>query len=252
MTCGTRWCKYCPWSRRRPNLPYPTYFIRERRREDHHTVWLNTTDSLGRAIASLVVLRRHAWLRSTGFSEDVQAGLMDMPFDDSRLFCKKADSALEYFKESRVTTRSLGLSIAPASLSPPFTPPVAMVGASKPIHNTPRTLRASRLPSLFVAVNGVPTEAVGPKASVESSPPPPAASKTLYGALGSTTPSRGQEQDSSSAPVATDYIEQMGTSDCPVGLHPSIPGIAPPLPPGRGPSLLATSGSASSFGQRGH
>ncbi|KAJ1198716.1 hypothetical protein NDU88_002555 [Pleurodeles waltl] len=74
---------------------------------------LDTTDSLGRAISSSVALRRHAWLRSTGFSGDVQPNLMDMPFDGSRLFGEKADSALERFKDSRATARSLGLS-APA------------------------------------------------------------------------------------------------------------------------------------------
>ena len=55
---------------------------------------LDTTDSLGRDIASSVALRRHAWLRSTGFSGDVQASLMDMPFDGSCLFGDEADSVL--------------------------------------------------------------------------------------------------------------------------------------------------------------
>ena len=36
--------------------------------------------------------------------------IMDMPFDGFSLFSKKADLALEHFKESRVTARSLGLS----------------------------------------------------------------------------------------------------------------------------------------------
>ena len=51
---------------------------------------LETTDSLGRVIASSVALHHHAWLRSTGFSGDVQASLMDMPFDGSHLFGEKA------------------------------------------------------------------------------------------------------------------------------------------------------------------
>ena len=74
---------------------------------------LDTTDCVGRAMASSVALRCHAWLCMTGFSEDVQANLMDMPFDGTQLFVKKADSALERFKENRATTRSLGLSTAP-------------------------------------------------------------------------------------------------------------------------------------------
>ncbi|KAJ1087665.1 hypothetical protein NDU88_000832 [Pleurodeles waltl] len=73
---------------------------------------LDTTDSLGRSVATTVALRRHAWLRTSGFSGDVQQSLMDMPFDGTRLFGDKADSALERFKESRATARALGLSTA--------------------------------------------------------------------------------------------------------------------------------------------
>ena len=42
---------------------------------------VDITDSLGSAISTKVALHRHTWLRSTGFSGDVQAALMDMPFD---------------------------------------------------------------------------------------------------------------------------------------------------------------------------
>ena len=71
---------------------------------------LNTADCVGRAMASSVALRRHAWLRTTGFSGDVQANLVDMPFDGAHFFGEKADYALERFKESRATAKSLGLS----------------------------------------------------------------------------------------------------------------------------------------------
>ena len=61
---------------------------------------LDTTDCVGRAMASSVALRRHAWLRSTGFSGDIQSNLADMPLDGAHLFGAKADSALERFKKS--------------------------------------------------------------------------------------------------------------------------------------------------------
>ena len=51
-------------------------------------------DFLGRAVGTSAVLLRHAWMRSTEFSGDVKASLMEIPFDGSRLFGEKADSAL--------------------------------------------------------------------------------------------------------------------------------------------------------------
>ncbi|KAJ1217777.1 hypothetical protein NDU88_005369 [Pleurodeles waltl] len=75
---------------------------------------LDTTDSVARAMGTTVVERRQAWLRNSGFSTDVQSTLLDLPFDGDKLFGAKADSALERFKESRATAKSLGLQ-APSS-----------------------------------------------------------------------------------------------------------------------------------------
>ena len=98
---------------------------------------------------------------------------MHMPFDGSHLFGDKSDSALEQFKVSSMAARSFGLSIAPINPILSFTPFVAMAGAHKLVYSTPRTLRTSRQPSLFVAVAMVPTEAVGLKASAERVPARP-------------------------------------------------------------------------------
>ncbi|KAJ1086659.1 hypothetical protein NDU88_006775 [Pleurodeles waltl] len=75
---------------------------------------LDTTDSVARTMGTTVVERRQAWLRNSGFSADVQSTLLDLPFDGDKLFGAKADSALERFKESRATAKSLGLQ-APSS-----------------------------------------------------------------------------------------------------------------------------------------
>ena len=72
-----------------------------------------------------------------------------------------------------------GLIHRPASHTPPFAPFVATVLATNTIHSINRTPKANRLPFLFVAMVGVPTEVVGPKASVESSPPHPSSSRSL-------------------------------------------------------------------------
>ncbi|KAJ1110107.1 hypothetical protein NDU88_007462 [Pleurodeles waltl] len=55
---------------------------------------LDTSDSVARAMGTSIVLRCQAWLRSSGFSSDVQATLLDLPFDGEKLFGTKADSAL--------------------------------------------------------------------------------------------------------------------------------------------------------------
>ncbi|KAJ1092778.1 hypothetical protein NDU88_005888 [Pleurodeles waltl] len=78
---------------------------------------LDTTDSVARAMGTAVVARRQAWLRNSGFSADVQSTLLDLPFDGDRLFGAKADSALERFKESRATAKSLGLQAPSSSAS---------------------------------------------------------------------------------------------------------------------------------------
>ncbi|KAJ1176220.1 hypothetical protein NDU88_001503 [Pleurodeles waltl] len=56
---------------------------------------LDTSDSVARAMGMTIVSRRQSWLRSSGFSSDVQATLLDLPFDGEKLFGTKADSALE-------------------------------------------------------------------------------------------------------------------------------------------------------------
>ncbi|KAJ1081047.1 hypothetical protein NDU88_001231 [Pleurodeles waltl] len=76
---------------------------------------LDTSDSVARAMGTTIVSRRQSWLRSSGFSSDVQATLLDLPFDGEKLFGTKADSALERFKESRATARSLGLQSSASS-----------------------------------------------------------------------------------------------------------------------------------------
>ncbi|KAJ1210644.1 hypothetical protein NDU88_006006 [Pleurodeles waltl] len=79
---------------------------------------LDTTDSVARAMGTSNATRRQAWLRTSGFSSDVQAMLLDLPFDGAKLFGTKADSALERFKECRATAKSLGLQ----AVSTPFRP----------------------------------------------------------------------------------------------------------------------------------
>ena len=70
---------------------------------------LDTADSVARSRGTSVSMRRKAWLRGSGFSPDVQTTLLDLPFDGTRLFGAKTNAALERFKDSRATAKSLGL-----------------------------------------------------------------------------------------------------------------------------------------------
>ena len=78
-----------------PSVP-PTRAIQDSRDVSRFLIrcGLDTTCCLGQAISTSVALWHHASMRSKCFSRDVQASLMDMPFDCSHLFDKKIDSVL--------------------------------------------------------------------------------------------------------------------------------------------------------------
>lgn len=122
---------------------------------------LNTTDSTGRAISTSVALRRHAWMWFTVFFGDVQASLMDTPFDGYHLFGDKADSALEHFVESRVTVRSLVMSALSRQPHPQFRPSATV--RVFPIANNCNRLR--NLLILFMATTEVPTDLMDSRAT---------------------------------------------------------------------------------------
>ena len=46
----------------------------------------DTADSVARSMATSVAMRRQAWLRGSGFSQDVQNTFQDLPFDVVSLF----------------------------------------------------------------------------------------------------------------------------------------------------------------------
>ena len=111
----------------------------------------------------------HACLWSAGFAGDVQASLIDMPFDGSRLFGDKADTVLERFKESWVRDRSLGLATASHLPQSSFRSHRAMGEGTDLVHSTCRTLRAIRLPSL----SWVPRSTCSPDSRPHHPPQPP-------------------------------------------------------------------------------
>lgn len=60
------------------------------------SIWsaMDTVDPVGRAMARLVALRLHAWLRDGSFLDNVQESLTDLPFGIN-LFDSHTDSAVQ-------------------------------------------------------------------------------------------------------------------------------------------------------------
>lgn len=64
---------------------------------------LDMADLSSRVMAQGVSLRRHAWLRPTGFRPDLQAKIEGLLFDGTNLFTPEADSMLAEFKTPKVS-----------------------------------------------------------------------------------------------------------------------------------------------------
>lgn len=61
-----------------------------------------------RQLAGATVLRRQGWLRSTSFRPEVQAKIIDMPFNGELLFGQHVDDALNAIKKDTETAKALG------------------------------------------------------------------------------------------------------------------------------------------------
>ncbi|XP_078502558.1 uncharacterized protein LOC144758005 [Lissotriton helveticus] len=69
---------------------------------------LDAADTASRAINTSVLLRRHAWLRISGFKQEVQTTVLNQPFNQQQLFGPEVDTALEKMKKDTDTTKSMG------------------------------------------------------------------------------------------------------------------------------------------------
>ncbi|XP_054846821.1 uncharacterized protein LOC129337273 isoform X1 [Eublepharis macularius] len=77
------------------------------------TAGKDAADSAARAMATSVVLRRHAWLRSTALPPEKKAKVEDFPFEGPQLFSEKTDESLSLMKKNQQTAKSLG--VAPSA-----------------------------------------------------------------------------------------------------------------------------------------
>lgn len=62
-------------------------------------------------MAVSVILRRHAWLRSSGFREESKPCIEDLPFDEEALFNTKTNNEGEDLHKKKTTARKMGLNI---------------------------------------------------------------------------------------------------------------------------------------------
>ncbi|XP_078520384.1 uncharacterized protein LOC144785248 [Lissotriton helveticus] len=69
---------------------------------------LDAADTAARSINTSIMLRRHAWLRVSGFKQEVQTSLLNQPFDEKTLFGSGTDEALEKMKKDTETAKSMG------------------------------------------------------------------------------------------------------------------------------------------------
>ncbi|NXE56862.1 LAP2A protein, partial [Casuarius casuarius] len=64
-------------------------------------------DTVARAAASAVAARRSAWLRASGFHEEVQTKLENLPYTGENLFGEQVEATLQRAKERQATLRFL-------------------------------------------------------------------------------------------------------------------------------------------------
>ncbi|XP_078540262.1 uncharacterized protein LOC144825334 [Lissotriton helveticus] len=69
---------------------------------------LDAADTAARAINTSVMLRRHAWLRISGFKSEIQTTLLNQPVNPNFLFGPEVYTTLEKIKKDTDTAKSMG------------------------------------------------------------------------------------------------------------------------------------------------
>ena len=73
----------------------------------------HVADATPRNLASIITLRRYAWLRSANIVDDIKARIKNLPFDASGLFSEKTDENLENLHKSKKTAKSYSIQQQP-------------------------------------------------------------------------------------------------------------------------------------------
>ncbi|KAJ1157443.1 hypothetical protein NDU88_010155 [Pleurodeles waltl] len=76
---------------------------------------MDAADTAARTINTAITIRRHAWLRTSGFKPEIQQDVLNMPFNEQQLFGLEVDTAIEKLKKDTDTAKAMGALYSPQS-----------------------------------------------------------------------------------------------------------------------------------------
>ncbi|KAJ1208071.1 hypothetical protein NDU88_003461 [Pleurodeles waltl] len=76
---------------------------------------MDAADTAARTINTSVTIRRHAWLRTSGFKPEIQQAVLNMPVNEKLLFGPEVDTAIEKLKKDTDTAKAMGALYSPQS-----------------------------------------------------------------------------------------------------------------------------------------
>ncbi|KAJ1212012.1 hypothetical protein NDU88_007358 [Pleurodeles waltl] len=76
---------------------------------------MDAADTAARTVNTAVTIRRHAWLRTSGFKPEIQQAVLNMPFNEKQLFGPEVDTAIEKLKKDTDTAKAMGALYSPQS-----------------------------------------------------------------------------------------------------------------------------------------
>ncbi|KAJ1105605.1 hypothetical protein NDU88_003010 [Pleurodeles waltl] len=69
---------------------------------------LDSADTAARTVNTAVTIRRHAWLRRSGFKPEIQQAVLNMPFNQHQLFGPEVNTTIEKMKKDTDTAKAMG------------------------------------------------------------------------------------------------------------------------------------------------
>ncbi|XP_078242543.1 uncharacterized protein LOC144587068 [Pogona vitticeps] len=98
----------------------------------------HVAEATSKNFASLITLRRHAWLRSANIVEDIKTRVENLPFDATGLFSQNTDENLENLHKSKKTAKSYSVQTAPRQSKPQWRPKYTTQSYQQPSTSTYR------------------------------------------------------------------------------------------------------------------
>ncbi|XP_078233615.1 uncharacterized protein LOC144583550 [Pogona vitticeps] len=98
----------------------------------------HVAEATSKNFASLITLRRHAWLRSANIVEDIKTRVENLPFDATGLFSQNTDENLENLHKSKKTAKSYSVQPPPRQSKPQWRPKYTTQSYQQPSTSTYR------------------------------------------------------------------------------------------------------------------